>query len=391
MSNQVHKKIKELYQYFFAAAAGGGGLALVWNMLIPSSKKNAWLLGYSRSKWLLALFLFGCAIFFLMIMVNLVRGSNFGQKAVARFERLRPTFGGPLAFFLLCFSFFVNGQYIFLLLRNTGAGIIYSLMPLIFYVLYLCLLAVFVLWRLGRVTGAKGESFSNSTFLQISPIQAACYLGGFALVLVLSTLSGNYLARVAYDPKLHRVVTRTFVDEEANIPTYFSSLLLLANALITGFIALFKSRGKGRYRAHWFLLAFIMLVFSVDESSRLHELLNQPMEVLFRAEGIFMWGWVFVAIPFTILFGILFLRFVLHLPPRTRILFALSAALYVGGALGMELVGAGWVSENTKGNWTYIFISTTEELLEMSGLILFLFAQLDYFKTNFSELKFKVA
>ena len=64
----------------------------------------------------------------------------------------------------------------------------------------------------------------------------------------------------------------------------------------------------------------------------------------------------------------------LHLPPRTRGLLLAVGALYVGGALGMEVLGA---LAGPRG-LAYLLASTLEEALEMVALALLLYAYLAY-------------
>lgn len=71
------------------------------------------------------------------------------------------------------------------------------------------------------------------------------------------------------------------------------------------------------------------------------------------------------------------------LPRRSRWLFVLAGALYVGGALGVEALSGRqeWLhGGHTAG---YHAVITVEELLEMAGLVVFIFALLDYIGRRF--------
>lgn len=79
-----------------------------------------------------------------------------------------------------------------------------------------------------------------------------------------------------------------------------------------------------------------------------------------------------------LLLAVTYWRFLLHLPFRSRMLFLTSAVVYVGGALGMEMVG-GWYAQNYgSGNLSYVAIATLEETLEMLGVVIFIYALLRY-------------
>ena len=63
------------------------------------------------------------------------------------------------------------------------------------------------------------------------------------------------------------------------------------------------------------------------------------------------------------------LRFVLALDPGLRRQVMLAGALYVGGALGVELWGASYASVHGLDNVGFMLIATVEETLEMLGQI----------------------
>jgi hypothetical protein len=81
-------------------------------------------------------------------------------------------------------------------------------------------------------------------------------------------------------------------------------------------------------------------------------------------------------------------RFLLHLPPRTRTLFLVAGGLYVGGALGMEMVAgvlAGIPGWGTEGNLRYAV--PVEELCEMLGVVMFIHVLLSYLGRRMGEVR----
>ena len=76
--------------------------------------------------------------------------------------------------------------------------------------------------------------------------------------------------------------------------------------------------------------------------------------------------------------GLSYLRFLGALPPRTRWQFLRAGAVYVGGALGVELVLAWWTDRVGDKNFVYALIDLVEESMEMIGVGLFLLALLEY-------------
>jgi hypothetical protein len=66
-----------------------------------------------------------------------------------------------------------------------------------------------------------------------------------------------------------------------------------------------------------------------------------------------------------------------------------AAILYIGGAIGVELIGGRYAELHGEENWTYSMITTVEESLEMAGLIVFIWALLEYCADNYKEVRFR--
>jgi hypothetical protein len=174
-------------------------------------------------------------------------------------------------------------------------------------------------------------------------------------------------------------IVRLFhVAQEANIPTWFSSLLLLISASLLAIISKVKCASKDPYRRHWVFLAVVFLAMSLDETSKIHEISIVPLRAYFNATGFFYYAWVIVGIPFVLLFGLLYVRFLLHLPSNTRWGFILSGIIYISGAIGMEMLGGYFVEKPVGQVNIYPFIITLEELLENFGVVLFIFSLTHY-------------
>jgi hypothetical protein len=171
------------------------------------------------------------------------------------------------------------------------------------------------------------------------------------------------------------------LDVERNIPTLYSCLGLLFSSLLLGVIAYAKNLDGDRYKNHWKILSFIFLYLSLDEAGQLHEKLIDPMRNLLNATGFLYFTWI---VPFGFLVAIFLLsysKFLFHLPVSTRKLFVAAGALYIGGAIGVEMLG-GYVADTTgQENVSYVIVITLEESLEMLGIVVFIHALTSYIKT----------
>jgi hypothetical protein len=164
------------------------------------------------------------------------------------------------------------------------------------------------------------------------------------------------------------------LNREKNVPTMFSTLqLFLASGLL---LTLFtESRQSTRGDAfYWLGLSMVFGFLAFDEFCELHERLMAPTRRLLHTHGALQFAWVIPYAALVAAFAGLYLRFWWRLPSRSRWLFAAAGATYVGSGIGMEVLGSyvftlyGW-------NSIQFDVQTLfEEVLEMSGVALFVFA-----------------
>ncbi len=160
---------------------------------------------------------------------------------------------------------------------------------------------------------------------------------------------------------------------EGNIPAFYSAVALLLAGVLLLFIARLKFGDGDRHRWGWLGLGLGFLFMALDEATQIHEL-------LYRVPGFDSGAWLWV-VPFGILLlviGVGFLRFLLNLGPRYRRLFLLSAALFLGGAVGVELITDVTIGESHVANWPAALLTGLEEGLEMAGVALFIVSLLRY-------------
>lgn len=185
------------------------------------------------------------------------------------------------------------------------------------------------------------------------------------------------------------VVDYFSLTEEQNVPTWWSSFLLAADAVVLATIASIKRREKAAFKTHWAVLSAIFFYMSIDELVEIHEWLNN-IHALENLHGLIHYGWVIPAGAVVVVFALSYLKFLLHLPMRTRIEVALAGVTYVGGALGIELILGLWTDTHGELNFTWAMIGLVEEALEMVGASLFLLALLRYLGGGGPEVRLDV-
>ncbi len=181
------------------------------------------------------------------------------------------------------------------------------------------------------------------------------------------------------------------VDYERNIPTAYSILALLFSSILLGAIAYGKNLDSDRYKNHWKVLSFIFLYLCLDEAAQIHEKFMDPMRALLNATGFLYFTWV-VPIGFmVVIFLLSYTKFLLHLPASTRNLFVAASILYIGGALGMEMVGGYQAYTVGMYNLPYLITVTIEELLEMLGIVVFIHALMSYINKYLGGVSWKIS
>lgn len=128
----------------------------------------------------------------------------------------------------------------------------------------------------------------------------------------------------------------------------------------------------------------VVAYLSLDEATTIHEQAEGLSDVLEDLGGVLFFGWVLVGGLFVLVVGAAYLPLLRALPKRTRALFLAAGALYVGDALGLELV-AGLVADRMAdgywSSWQRVVLTHVEELAEMVGVVIFIHALLDYWPT----------
>jgi hypothetical protein len=184
------------------------------------------------------------------------------------------------------------------------------------------------------------------------------------------------------------VVDYFSLTEEQNVPTWWSSFLLLADSVVLWAIVATTPR-KTKFRAHWIVLSAIFCYMSIDELVEIHEWLNN-IPALENLHGLIHYGWVIPAGALVLVFASSYLRFLFHLPMKTRFKIALAGVLYVGGALGIELILGLWTDKHGELNFAWAMIGLVEEALEIVGSSLFLVALLEYLGGYAPEIRIDV-
>ena len=137
-------------------------------------------------------------------------------------------------------------------------------------------------------------------------------------LIVLANLFTVYLIfnSVGMESKVPRLLIKLFnVNLEANLPTYFSALVLLSDAILLALIA-YRKKALGENFWHWIGLSTIFVFISLDEMIQIHEQFRAPMEALFNTSGILYFAWFIPYVAMVIILGIAYFKFMMRLPKK---------------------------------------------------------------------------
>jgi hypothetical protein len=218
-------------------------------------------------------------------------------------------------------------------------------------------------------------------------------LAFFWVVMALTLIHSIVLFFYFYlpDDEVFGLVDLFDFDIEGNIPTLYSSVAILFCAALLAIIARSNWKKRDHWRMYWLGLAVLFLFLAVDEGVALHEYLSNIFEEFMEAEGLLYFLWV---VPYgiaTVIVGLIYLRFVLHLPQSTKRLFIAAGLIFLMGAVGIEMLSAQEVDRNSTYTITYCLLYTVEEIFEMLGIVLFIYALLSYIVQESGRLSIIVA
>ena len=215
--------------------------------------------------------------------------------------------------------------------------------------------------------------------LDISPNRITKVLALAALCLTLAGVAIELIPYYSGHDNLFGLVRQFDLNGEANVPACYSSFALLLCSVLLATIASAKKVNGDNYAIHWKAMSIIFLFLAIDESAQIHEMITvQVRNSGFRPSGFFYYSWVIPYGIFVIIFGLSYLRFLAHLPAKTRWLFIIAGAIYVGGALGMEGAAGFHRTLYWQKDIVHKMMTVVEESLEMTGIVVFIYALTSY-------------
>ena len=187
------------------------------------------------------------------------------------------------------------------------------------------------------------------TEMKITPKKISYTLLGIVCSLLVANLAIIYLRFVMGFEHLKGFSHGFYFDAEANFPSLYSALAILFSAVLLwriGGLALEKANRRSSY---WKFLAIVFVFLAIDEFGSLHEYMIQPMRGIMKGSsldsGYLYFAWFIPYVIVVIFMGLVLFRFLFKLSARTRWLLIFSGAIFIAGAVGMEMVGGKYWAE----------------------------------------------
>jgi hypothetical protein len=186
-----------------------------------------------------------------------------------------------------------------------------------------------------------------------------------AVVALLGLVVEVWHAR-SHDALIEALLPKLSLSYEANLATWLSSSILLACSVAAGVTA----AGRPAWHRHWWGITAVLAWMSFDEAAEIHEHLGG----LFQTTGVLHFDWVIPATAVVALLAVIYWPFVRALAPVMRTRLLIAAAVYLAGALVMELPLGWWAEHHGTEGLGYGMIDWIEETLELVGASLALVA-----------------
>lgn len=225
------------------------------------------------------------------------------------------------------------------------------------------------------------------------------------VVLIVANLIGQYYENFISHKELElKIIEKFDLDlERNNFPTWYQASTLLLSACLLAITAFVKKNKGDADVEYWKFLSFVFLFLSADEAVSIHEQMTMPLRTAFDLHGFLFLSWVIPAAVAVLFLFAAYYKFLTRLPRITAQLFVIAGIIYVGGAVGIEMIGAKYmeahhhiaVNPNIFGaeRFNYALLTSLEESLEMIGILIFIYALTTHlnFELGFGFAKKKVS
>ncbi|MBI3288580.1 MAG: hypothetical protein HYZ74_03575 [Elusimicrobia bacterium] len=204
-----------------------------------------------------------------------------------------------------------------------------------------------------------------------------------AVAALLTAISAaNWICAMAWNIRVPGLVGEgcvTNINNERGLANWFSLLQLAAAALLLWMVAAREARCGSRDALAWRALSAGFALLSLEELAGLHDRVGKALHAHWHLTGWWRFSWVVAALVFLPPLGLAFIGLLRRLEPRRRRQFIVAGAIYLSGMLGLEIIGGKiYAAAGDVETPLCVLLFHVEELLEMTGIALFLSALIEH-------------
>jgi hypothetical protein len=197
-------------------------------------------------------------------------------------------------------------------------------------------------------------------------------------VALMALSAGGWLFTTATGTRLGGFIRLVEANNEKSLPNWVSILQLAAAAALLAACAAGEARRGGRDVLCWRALAAGFAVMSLDELVGVHESAGRLLRLALGFDGFLRFAWVIPALALVATLAVCFSGFLRRLDAKRRNQFLIAGAVYLGGAVGLEMVGGKVHDAFGEASGAYALCYHAEELLELLGTALFISALIEH-------------
>ena len=236
------------------------------------------------------------------------------------------------------------------------------------------LLILWTIWLVYQLTQESAPASAETISISRASVRRKSWL--LFITLVEANILASFLAYIDYaSAPVQSLLFKFMVEIEASFYTYASALYLLLIAIVLTYLV--RSATKTGMKILWSLLAFLFLLFSLDEVVSIHEQVIGTLRLVGNDISSSVYAYLVPLALFIFVGLFILIRVFQNDKVRKWGLFFLGMLMLLGGAVFVEAITEGLEWQMGDGNVPYVLAKSLlllEEGLELSGtLILFFF------------------
>ncbi|WP_145722419.1 hypothetical protein [Mesorhizobium tianshanense] len=226
------------------------------------------------------------------------------------------------------------------------------------------------------MTIASVEKEAPLLFSEWRPILAI--VAGLSLLILCASFAQDLRLYTGQKPDLSTKIWLLDVDVERSVFTWVSVLVLFFCSRLLFQCGDDAAGRSSQFTWHWYFLGFLFLFLCFDEFAGLHEKLSSALAARSTNTGLLYFAWAAPAGILSLVGLAAFVPFIRSFPTSLAVLLAVSAALFLGGAVGLEMVGGSVAEAEGVESLRYRMLANIEEGLELAGTLTFIYALFSY-------------